>query len=181
MDYIVLLPDWYWILVFLQTYSFSNIVLPVTHIYIYVYNLSWLFLEQWTLRGLCIGEYFCNLIEALMLAFWCIVIIFPGFIIFVAVIWVLQEKTKFHILRYVILFIGISLSLLFFPLLQGKNFLICIKNSLFDKSLKILLGRDKICIFDLTNCRCHEQFVFSLRYVNLFFSLFLCYLITEKP
>ncbi|GMN28103.1 hypothetical protein TIFTF001_001926 [Ficus carica] len=44
--------------------------------------------EQWTLRGLCIG-----------------------FIIFLAIIWVLQEKTTVHILRYVILFIGVMNSL----------------------------------------------------------------------
>ncbi|RYR60001.1 hypothetical protein Ahy_A04g017111 isoform A [Arachis hypogaea] len=44
--------------------------------------------KKWTLRGLCIG-----------------------FIIFIAVIWVLQEKTTVHILRYVILFIGVMNSL----------------------------------------------------------------------
>lgn len=32
----------------------------------------------------------------------------PGFIIFIAVIWVLQELTKVRILRYVILFIGMD-------------------------------------------------------------------------
>nr|CAD1841993.1 unnamed protein product [Ananas comosus var. bracteatus] len=40
--------------------------------------------KNWTLRGLCIG-----------------------FIIFLAIVWVLQETTKFRILRYVILFIDI--------------------------------------------------------------------------
>ncbi|XP_044468846.1 uncharacterized protein LOC123198241 isoform X2 [Mangifera indica] len=44
--------------------------------------------KNWTLRGLCIG-----------------------FIIFLAVIWILQEKTSVHILRYVILFIGVMNSL----------------------------------------------------------------------
>lgn len=44
--------------------------------------------KNWTLRGLCIG-----------------------FIIFIAVIWVLQELTKVRILRYVILFIGVMNSL----------------------------------------------------------------------
>ncbi|KAF8390115.1 hypothetical protein HHK36_024637 [Tetracentron sinense] len=34
-----------------------------------------------------------------------------GFIIFIAVIWVLQEKTKIRILRYIILFIGVMNSL----------------------------------------------------------------------
>ncbi|KAH8511278.1 hypothetical protein H0E87_008730 [Populus deltoides] len=44
--------------------------------------------QNWTLRGLCIG-----------------------FIIFLAVVWVLQEKTTVRILRYVILFIGVMNSL----------------------------------------------------------------------
>ncbi|GMY24357.1 peptidase M50B-like protein [Fagus crenata] len=44
--------------------------------------------ENWTLRGLCIG-----------------------FIIFLAVIWLLQEKTTVRILRYAILFIGVMNSL----------------------------------------------------------------------
>ncbi|CAN0913603.1 hypothetical protein LINGRAHAP2_LOCUS28033 [Linum grandiflorum] len=54
------------------------------------YLLSYyaIFLIQWTLRGLCIG-----------------------FIVFLAVIWVLQEYTKVKILRYVILFIGVMNSL----------------------------------------------------------------------
>ncbi|XP_022772063.1 uncharacterized protein LOC111314702 [Durio zibethinus] len=44
--------------------------------------------KNWTLRGLCIG-----------------------FIIFLAIIWLLQERTKVRILRYVILFIGVMNSL----------------------------------------------------------------------
>ncbi|XP_019057118.1 PREDICTED: uncharacterized protein LOC104805570 isoform X3 [Tarenaya hassleriana] len=44
--------------------------------------------KNWTLRGLCIG-----------------------FIIFLAIIWVLQETTTVKILRYVILFIGVMNSL----------------------------------------------------------------------
>lgn len=44
--------------------------------------------KNWTLRGLCIG-----------------------FIVFLAVIWVLQENTKVKILRYIILFIGTMNSL----------------------------------------------------------------------
>ncbi|KAM5578107.1 hypothetical protein ABKV19_008435 [Rosa sericea] len=44
--------------------------------------------KNWTLRGLCIG-----------------------FIIFLAVVWVLQELTTVRILRYVILFIGVMNSL----------------------------------------------------------------------
>ncbi|XP_020554249.1 uncharacterized protein LOC105176156 isoform X2 [Sesamum indicum] len=44
--------------------------------------------KNWTLRGLCIG-----------------------FIIFIAVIWLLQEMTKVRILRYIILFIGVMNSL----------------------------------------------------------------------
>ncbi|KAK4410188.1 hypothetical protein Sango_0091800 [Sesamum angolense] len=41
--------------------------------------------KNWTLRGLCIG-----------------------FIIFIAVVWLLQEMTKVRILRYIILFIGFT-------------------------------------------------------------------------
>lgn len=44
--------------------------------------------KNWTLRGLCIG-----------------------FIVFLAVVWILQEKTTVRILRYVILFIGVMNSL----------------------------------------------------------------------
>ncbi|XP_030515978.1 uncharacterized protein LOC115729521 [Rhodamnia argentea] len=44
--------------------------------------------KNWTLRGLCIG-----------------------FIIFLGIIWLLQETTKVHGLRYVILFIGVMNSL----------------------------------------------------------------------
>ncbi|KAK4755160.1 hypothetical protein SAY87_008917 [Trapa incisa] len=44
--------------------------------------------KNWTLRGLCIG-----------------------FIIFIGVVWLLQEKTKVRILRYIILFIGVMNSL----------------------------------------------------------------------
>ncbi|KAG6602702.1 hypothetical protein SDJN02_07444 [Cucurbita argyrosperma subsp. argyrosperma] len=44
--------------------------------------------KNWTLRGLCVG-----------------------FIIFLAVVWVLQETTTVRILRYVILFIGVMNSL----------------------------------------------------------------------
>uniref|UniRef100_F6HSR7 Peptidase M50B-like protein n=1 Tax=Vitis vinifera TaxID=29760 RepID=F6HSR7_VITVI len=49
--------------------------------------------KNWTLRGLCIGEYFY------------------GFIIFLAIIWVLQETTKVRILRFFILFMGVMNSL----------------------------------------------------------------------
>jgi hypothetical protein len=31
---------------------------------------------------------------------------YPGFIVFIAVVWVIQEFTSFHVLKYVILFIG---------------------------------------------------------------------------
>eukprot|EP00249_Psilotum_nudum_P016486 c25849_g1_i1 orf=398-1099(+) len=44
--------------------------------------------KNWFLRGLCIG-----------------------FLLFLAVIWVLQETTKVHLLRYVILFIGVMNSM----------------------------------------------------------------------
>jgi len=43
---------------------------------------------QWFLRWLCIG-----------------------FVVFIAVVWVIQEFTSFHILKYVILFIGVMNSL----------------------------------------------------------------------
>nr|GEW65007.1 hypothetical protein CTI12_AA197940 [Tanacetum cinerariifolium] len=36
---------------------------------------------------------------------------FWGFIVFLAIVWVLQEKTTIHILKYVILFIGVMNSL----------------------------------------------------------------------
>ncbi|XWS30724.1 hypothetical protein CRYUN_Cryun23aG0012900 [Craigia yunnanensis] len=49
--------------------------------------------KNWTLRGLCIG-----------------------FIIFIAIIWLLQERTTVRILRYVILFIGIGSLVMFFLL-----------------------------------------------------------------
>ncbi|EYU44626.1 hypothetical protein MIMGU_mgv1a012980mg [Erythranthe guttata] len=52
--------------------------------------------KNWTLRGLCIG-----------------------FIIFIAVIWVLQETTKARVLRYIILFIGVMNSLFS---VYGTNF-----------------------------------------------------------
>ncbi|XP_023879259.2 uncharacterized protein LOC111991698 [Quercus suber] len=44
--------------------------------------------KNWTLRGLCIG-----------------------FILFLGIIWALQETTKVRILRYIILFIGVMNSL----------------------------------------------------------------------
>ncbi|XP_071901807.1 uncharacterized protein [Coffea arabica] len=44
--------------------------------------------KNWTLRGLCIG-----------------------FIVFIAIVWVLQETTRIRILRYIILFIGVMNSL----------------------------------------------------------------------
>ncbi|CAN4088832.1 unnamed protein product [Withania somnifera] len=44
--------------------------------------------KNWTLRGLCIG-----------------------FVLFLAVVWILQETTKIKILRYIILFIGVMNSL----------------------------------------------------------------------
>ncbi|XVF53893.1 hypothetical protein PTKIN_Ptkin05aG0136300 [Pterospermum kingtungense] len=44
--------------------------------------------KNWTLRGLCIG-----------------------FVLFLGLVWVLQETTKIRILRYIILFIGVMNSL----------------------------------------------------------------------
>eukprot|EP00268_Persea_americana_P021177 TRINITY_DN2115_c3_g1_i3.p1 TRINITY_DN2115_c3_g1~~TRINITY_DN2115_c3_g1_i3.p1 ORF type:complete len:230 (-),score=5.11 TRINITY_DN2115_c3_g1_i3:119-808(-) len=54
--------------------------------------------KNWLLRGLCIG-----------------------FIIFLAIIWVLQETTKIHILRYVILFIGKDYPFHLFPVLRKST------------------------------------------------------------
>ncbi|KAH9778729.1 hypothetical protein KPL71_007441 [Citrus sinensis] len=55
--------------------------------------------KNWTLRGLCIGKY-CHLnVES------------SRFVIFLGVIWVLQETTDIRILRYIILFIGVMNSL----------------------------------------------------------------------
>ncbi|KAJ6411394.1 hypothetical protein OIU84_008043 [Salix udensis] len=51
--------------------------------------------KNWTLRGLCIG-----------------------FVIFLGVVWVLQETTKLHILRYIILFIGNALAFILYMLLS---------------------------------------------------------------
>ncbi|KAL3844884.1 hypothetical protein ACJIZ3_002287 [Penstemon smallii] len=53
-------------------------------------SLTYFFInvKQWTLRGLCIG-----------------------FIVFIGVVWILQEMTTVRILRYIILFIGVMNSL----------------------------------------------------------------------
>ncbi|KAL2247018.1 UNVERIFIED_CONTAM: hypothetical protein Sindi_2554100 [Sesamum indicum] len=56
--------------------------------------------KNWTLRGLCIVK------DTTSCTIWS-----PGFIIFIAVIWLLQEMTKVRILRYIILFIGVMNSL----------------------------------------------------------------------
>ncbi|KAM7482989.1 hypothetical protein LguiB_007572 [Lonicera macranthoides] len=64
--------------------------------------------KNWTLRGLCIG-----------------------FIVFLAVVWVLQELTKLQILRYIILFIGSAFVLLFSICLIA----ICIVGKLFVSGL----------------------------------------------
>jgi len=47
-------------------------------------------------------------------------ILISGFIVFIAVIWVLQEKTTVHVLRYVILFIGMFLFFHFPKLIWTK-------------------------------------------------------------
>lgn len=64
---------------------------------------------QWTLRGLCIGvlshESSCYIFLVSTQKPY-IVIWISGFIVFLAIVWVLQELTTVKILRYVILFIG---------------------------------------------------------------------------
>ena len=74
---------------------------------------TWLSVDmQWTLRGLCIGKlvinYFIgiNMVASIQGKIIWKSFKLPGFIIFLAVVWVLQEFTKVRILRYVILFIG---------------------------------------------------------------------------
>ncbi|KDO59039.1 hypothetical protein CISIN_1g026597mg [Citrus sinensis] len=86
--------------------------------------------QNWTLRGLCIG-----------------------FIVFLAVIWVLQEETSVRILRYVILFIGICLSCCIFSSLLNE-----LTSALF---LISLVKRSVANVYS-ENYRCNEQFVFSL-------------------
>lgn len=115
---------------------------------------------QWLLRGLCIGELwgggvasfdFHELSSTLMTLHF--TRRSPGFIVFLAVVWVLQEYTKLRVLRYIILFIGKirpdSCSLLiwwsswvFFSIARGGRWRSC------------------ACAF----CRGDEQLVFSLRY-----------------
>lgn len=52
------------------------------------------------------------------------IICLPGFIVFIAVIWVLQEETKVRTLKYVILFIGMHLSLFFLYLVLFNTLII---------------------------------------------------------
>ncbi|KAH9722778.1 hypothetical protein KPL70_006838 [Citrus sinensis] len=83
--------------------------------------------KNWTLRGLCIG-----------------------FVIFLGVIWVLQETTDIRILRYIILFIGKCNSALFLSVLFSEVY--CNASCVSDEESQ------------LNNCRCDEQLVFSSGY-----------------
>ncbi|KAH9722784.1 hypothetical protein KPL70_006839 [Citrus sinensis] len=70
-----------------------------------------------------------------------------GFVIFLSVIWVLQETTDIRILRYIILFIGKCNSALLLSVLFSEVY------------------HNASCVSDeesqLNNCRCDEQLVFS--------------------
>nr|GMC47219.1 uncharacterized protein LOC109172144 [Ipomoea batatas] len=90
--------------------------------------------KNWTLRGLCIG-----------------------LILFLAVIWILQETTKIRILRYIILFIGkISVHFLCDALFVGQvpmlHFLLSVQRRIW------------LLISVSISCRCNEQLVFCLWY-----------------
>lgn len=131
--------------------------------------VSWLFLPfpvpcyiilslKWTLRGLCIGKLFSDILkengkiwkevidkisDIILLVQW-----ISGFIIFIAVIWLLQEKTEVRALRYVILFIGMFL----------------FSSSVSYTQFEFISG-GQATDYDLVS-RCDEQFVFSLWYAS---------------
>lgn len=94
---------------------------------------------QWTLRGLCIGKLklFIFIFESISNKFNIFIPCFPGFIIFIAVIWILQETTKARILRYIILFIGICLSFHIFLYFSFQLYLICLFMLLIQVSLQM--------------------------------------------
>lgn len=83
-----------------------------------------------------------------------------GFIIFLGVIWVLQETTKVRVLRYVILFIG-----KIYLLLHHSRI-----SFMFVQKLIVYFVQThnemetKTDHFIYQNCRCNEQPVLSLRY-----------------
>lgn len=84
-----------------------------------------------------------------------------GFVIFLGVIWVLQETTDIRILRYIILFIGKCNSALFLSVLFSEVY--CNASCVSDEESQ------------LNNCRCDEQLVFSSGYgfwKKFFFSWF---------
>ncbi|WVZ56500.1 hypothetical protein U9M48_007018 [Paspalum notatum var. saurae] len=67
--------------------------------------------KNWFLRWLCIGMHqhdFISILRPYSAACYLLHCYHPGFIVFIAVVWVIQEFTSFHILKYVILFIGES-------------------------------------------------------------------------
>lgn len=92
-------------------------------------------------------------VQASLLIFLIFIMDSLGFIVFLAVIWVLQEETSVRILRYVILFIGICLSCCIFSFLLNE-----LTSALF---LISLVKRSVANVYS-ENYRCNEQFVFSL-------------------
>ncbi|CAN6440884.1 unnamed protein product [Victoria cruziana] len=87
--------------------------------------------KNWFLRGLCIG-----------------------FIIFLAIVWLLQEKTSIHALRYIILFIGVMNSLfsvydLYYLLL------LCFTNIYDDLISRRIHSSDAVKFDDLCLCPCN--------------------------
>lgn len=90
-----------------------------------------------------------------------------GFVIFLGVIWVLQETTDIRILRYIILFIGRCNSALFLSVLFSEVY--CNASCVSDEESQ------------LNNCRCDEQLVFSSgygfwkkNYLFLIFTVWVC-------
>lgn len=73
-----------------------------------------------------------------------------GFVVFLGVIWVLQETTKIRILRYIILFIG------------KYSFVFQVPYCLVNFTIMLFLWWHKES--RLTNCRCDEQLVFCIWY-----------------
>ena len=127
-------------------------------------NISVLLFKQWTLRGLCIGTFFQDLDVSCFLKYntsctiifrWCSRLHFraSGFIILIAVVWLLQETTEIRILRYIILFIGNTILIIFFPFHSLK----CSISHFF-------MMNGLLSLSSLANCRCNEQLIFSLWY-----------------
>lgn len=144
------------------------------------------FYMQWTLRGLCIGELCVFIVKFYELQIMnvssffqhilCLDIDVSGFIVFLGVIWILQETTKVRILRYIILFIGKYSNNLFFWILFGVSIEILLGKGVCLKRIPIQFltqVKDEVYFdhFDWKHnlfslkCRSDEQLVFSIRYV----------------